>query len=117
MSDALNRRDFLASTAGVAAAAALPFPTAGTAFPAPAVHLRPPAKPVAISSANSLDPVTKAAEAVAQGADTLDAAVEGVKIQELDPSDHSVGYGGLPNMDGVVQLDASCIHGPSKRAG
>jgi N4-(beta-N-acetylglucosaminyl)-L-asparaginase len=115
VSDALNRRDFLASASGAAAAAALPIKL--SAFPAPAIHLAPPAKPVAISSANSLLPVTKAAELVMQGADTLDAAVEGVKIQELDPSDHSVGYGGLPNMDGVVQLDASCIHGPSKRAG
>jgi N4-(beta-N-acetylglucosaminyl)-L-asparaginase len=51
------------------------------------------------------------------GTDTLDAAVEGVKIQELDPADNSVGYGGLPNEDGVVQLDASCMHGPTRRAG
>ena len=117
MSDALTRRDFLASTAGVAAAVALPFPLGAGVFPAPAVHILPPAKPVAISSANSLAPVTKAVEMVVQGADTLDAAVEGVKIQELDPNDKSVGYGGLPNEEGVVQLDASCIHGPTKRAG
>jgi N4-(beta-N-acetylglucosaminyl)-L-asparaginase len=52
-----------------------------------------------------------------QGGDTLDAAVEGVKIQELDPKDDSVGYGGLPNEEGVVQLDASCMHGPTRRAG
>ena len=56
-------------------------------------------------------------ELIARGTDTLDAAVEGVKIQELDPADNSVGYGGLPNEDGVVQLDASCMHGPKKRAG
>jgi N4-(beta-N-acetylglucosaminyl)-L-asparaginase len=56
-------------------------------------------------------------EALVAGEDTLDAAVEGVKIQELDPTDMSVGYGGLPNEAGVVQLDASCMHGPSKRAG
>ncbi len=56
-------------------------------------------------------------ELVLGGSDTLDAAVEGVKIQELDPADDSVGYGGLPNEDGVVQLDASCMHGPSRRAG
>ena len=56
-------------------------------------------------------------ELLDQGVDTLDAAVEGVKIQELDPEDTSVGYGGLPNEHGVVQLDASCMHGPSRRAG
>src|SRR5207247_8780102 len=54
---------------------------------------------------------------VMQGADTLDAVIEGVKIQELDPNDDSVGYGGLPNAEGVVQLDASCMHGPTTRAG
>ena len=115
MSDALNRRDVIASAGGAAVAAALPLPL-GT-FPAPGIRLPGIAKPVAISSANSLAPVTKAAELVIQGADTLDAAVEGVKIQELDPTDQSVGYGGLPNEEGVVQLDASCMHGPSKRAG
>jgi N4-(beta-N-acetylglucosaminyl)-L-asparaginase len=56
-------------------------------------------------------------ELMGQGVDTLDAGVEAVKIQELDPADNSVGYGGLPNEEGVVQLDASCMHGPSKRAG
>jgi N4-(beta-N-acetylglucosaminyl)-L-asparaginase len=52
-----------------------------------------------------------------QGADPLDAAIAGVNIQELDPEDQSVGLGGLPNEGGVVQLDASCMHGPTKRAG
>jgi N4-(beta-N-acetylglucosaminyl)-L-asparaginase len=52
-----------------------------------------------------------------RGADPLDAAIAGVNIQELDPEDDSVGLGGLPNEDGVVQLDASCMHGPTKRAG
>src|SRR5437879_10371166 len=74
-------------------------------------------KPVVASSANGLRAVQKAFEMLMQGADTLDAVIEGVKIQELDPNDDSVGYGGLPNADGVVQLDASCMHGPSKRAG
>src|SRR2546428_791016 len=75
------------------------------------------AKPVVISSANGLRAVQKAFELLMQGADTLDAVIEGVKIQELDPNDDSVGYGGLPNAEGVVQLDASCMHGPTKRAG
>ncbi|MBA3231863.1 MAG: N(4)-(beta-N-acetylglucosaminyl)-L-asparaginase [Acidobacteria bacterium] len=47
----------------------------------------------------------------------MDALIAGVTIVELDPEDTSVGYGGLPNADGVVQLDASCMHGPRKRAG
>src|SRR5437879_12489041 len=76
-----------------------------------------PGKPVVVSSANGLRAVQKAFELLMQGADSLDAVIEGVKIQELDPNDDSVGYGGLPNADGVVQLDASCMHGPTKRAG
>jgi len=51
------------------------------------------------------------------GADVLDALIAGVNIVELDPEDSSVGYGGLPNAEGVVQLDACCMHGPKKRAG
>jgi N4-(beta-N-acetylglucosaminyl)-L-asparaginase len=51
------------------------------------------------------------------GRDVLDAIVEGVTIVELDPDETSVGFGGLPNAEGIVQLDASCMHGPRKRAG
>jgi len=51
------------------------------------------------------------------GADVLDALIAGVNIVELDPLDDSVGYGGLPNADGVVQLDSCCMHGPKRRAG
>jgi N4-(beta-N-acetylglucosaminyl)-L-asparaginase len=47
----------------------------------------------------------------------LDAVIAGVNLCELDPEDTSVGYGGLPNADGVVQLDSCCMHGPLKRAG
>jgi N4-(beta-N-acetylglucosaminyl)-L-asparaginase len=70
-----------------------------------------------VSSVNGLLGVRVATDLMKRGTDTLDAAVEGVKIQELDPNDDSVGYGGLPNEEGVVQLDASCMHGPTKRAG
>jgi N4-(beta-N-acetylglucosaminyl)-L-asparaginase len=51
------------------------------------------------------------------GMDVLDAAIECVNLPELDPTDTSVGYGGLPNADGVVQLDSCCMHGPKKWAG
>ena len=54
---------------------------------------------------------------IVAGADTLDAIIAGVNCVELDPNDQSAGLGGLPNAEGVVQLDASCMHGPTKRAG
>lgn len=74
-------------------------------------------KPVVISSANGLGACAKAMEMLKGGADTLDAVIAGVNIVELDPNVTSVGYGGLPNEDGVVELDASVMHGPTKRCG
>lgn len=115
MSDTLSRRDFVGAASGLAAGAVLGVPRGGPR--APAVHVPPPARPVAVASANGLRGVEVAGRLLAEGMDTLDAAIEGVKIQELDPNDMSVGYGGLPNEEGVVQLDASCMHGPTKRAG
>ena len=116
MSDSLSRRDFLGTASGLAAGATLGagiVPIAG----APAVHRRSQSRVAAVASANGLRGVERAGQLIAQGMDTLDAAIEGVKIQELDPNDMSVGYGGLPNEEGVVQLDASCMHGPTNRAG
>lgn len=116
MSDRLSRRAFL-GTAGAAAAATAALPNLAHAISAPAIIIRGASRPAAVSSGNGLKAVSRAVELVLRGADTLDAGVEGVKIQELDPADDSVGYGGLPNEEGVVQLDASCMHGPTKRAG
>ncbi len=56
-------------------------------------------------------------EMLRDGADTLDAVVAGVNIVEEDPNDMTVGYGGLPNEAGVVQLDSSVMHGPTHGAG
>ena len=115
-----TRRDFLASTAAAAAAlAARPVDAdAALAAAAPAPTRGPAAtRPVVISSANGLRGVKVAYDRILAGTDTLDAIIAGVNIQELDPDDQSVGLGGLPNADGVVQLDASCMHGPTKRAG
>lgn len=117
MTDSLSRRSFLGVAAAAAAGAVAPEAAAEALPGAPYVRRSRLATMAAISSANALGPVTTAVELMGRGTDTLDAAVEGVKLQELDPSDNSVGYGGLPNADGVVQLDASCMHGPSKRAG
>jgi N4-(beta-N-acetylglucosaminyl)-L-asparaginase len=52
-----------------------------------------------------------------RGGDTLDAVVATVTVVEDDPNDDSVGYGGLPNEEGVVELDACVMHGPTHRAG
>jgi N4-(beta-N-acetylglucosaminyl)-L-asparaginase len=117
VSDSLSRREFVRTAAAGAFAGGIGIP-----HPMRPVRPLPPAsrwaaKPVAVASANGLRAVQKAFDMLMQGADTLDSVIEGVKIQELDPNDDSVGYGGLPNADGVVQLDASCMHGPTKRAG
>jgi N4-(beta-N-acetylglucosaminyl)-L-asparaginase len=87
--------------------------------------MSPSHRPVVIASANghrfrnggAETCVEHALSRLSSGADVLDALVEGVTIVELDPDETSVGLGGLPNADGVVQLDASCMHGTRKRAG
>jgi N4-(beta-N-acetylglucosaminyl)-L-asparaginase len=114
VSDQLSRRSFLGVAAMAVGSSRL---ETEAAFPAPLVRRSPAARFAAVASANGLRAVNRAVELMRQGVDTLDAGVEGVKIQELDPADNSVGYGGLPNEEGVVQLDASCMHGPTKRAG
>ena len=83
-------------------------------------------KPVVVAAANGnrftnggpKTAVERAFNLMTSGnADLLDALIAGVNIVELDPADNSVGYGGLPNAEGVVQLDSCCMHGPKKRAG
>ena len=97
----VNRRDWILGTALV--------PALRGAAPAP--------RNIVIASANGLRACTRAMEILKAGGDTLDAVIAGVNINEEDPEDSSVGYGGLPNEDGVVELDASVMHGPTRRAG
>ena len=116
----ISRRKFVAA----AATGALAAPSLLSAQ-SPQVLARGAARPVVIASANGdrhkdadgLTCVAKAFKLMTGGSDVLDALIAGVNIVELDPEDTSVGYGGLPNADGVVQLDASVMHGPTKRAG
>ncbi|MGZ5476438.1 MAG: N(4)-(beta-N-acetylglucosaminyl)-L-asparaginase [Thermoanaerobaculia bacterium] len=117
MRNKVTRRQFIATTAAAGVAAKV-------FAQAPAV-IRSGPKPVVVSSANgnrfknggTMTAVEKAFSMITSGSDVLDAVIAGVNIVELDPLDDSVGYGGLPNADGVVQLDSSCMHGPKKRAG
>ena len=74
-------------------------------------------RPLIISSANGLNALEKGMQILKGGGDTLDAAVAAVTVVEDDPNDDSVGYGGLPNEEGEVELDASVMHGPTRRAG
>ncbi len=112
----LSRRDFIAHSATAAASLTLTEHLHALRLAAPA--LPSAAGPVrVISSTNGLRGVARAYELLQRGDDTLDAIIAGVNIQELDPEDDSVGLGGLPNERGVVQLDASCMHGPTRRAG
>lgn len=122
MNKKIKRRDFIRSTAaaGVTLAAAK-----STVSQFPTLLIQSGIKPLVIASGNghrfknggNSTCVQKAFGMITDGADVLDAVIAGVNIVELDPLDDSVGYGGLPNADGVVQLDASCMHGPKKRAG
>ena len=70
-----------------------------------------------VSSGNGIRATEKAMELMRAGSDPLDAVIAGVNIVEEDPNDASVGYGGVPNEDGVVELDASVMYGPSHAAG
>jgi N4-(beta-N-acetylglucosaminyl)-L-asparaginase len=77
----------------------------------------PPNKPVMISSRNGWNGIDKGYQMLLDGGDTLDAVIAVGKTQEDDPNDDSVGLGGLPNEEGVVELDSCCMHGPTRRAG
>jgi N4-(beta-N-acetylglucosaminyl)-L-asparaginase len=118
----LNRRQFV--RAGAAAAAAATAPTAAFGQ-APAVWTPRTVQPLVVCSANghqfknggSQTCVETAFRMIAAGADVLDAVVAGVMINELDPTEMTVGFGAFPNAEGVLQLDACCMHGPKKRAG
>ena len=114
----MDRRDFVKqASATVALGAVLP-------FPAPAVQTGR-VKPIVISDFSGFNfrnggpdnAVERAFKRITEGKDVLDALIEGVNIPELDPEETGIGYGSLPNADGIVQLDASCMHGPKKRAG
>ena len=91
--------------------------TASAAMAAVAPSLQAAGKNIVIASNNGARACARAMEILKSGGDTLDAVIAGVNINEEDPDDDSVGYGGLPNEEGVVELDACVMHGPTRRAG
>jgi N4-(beta-N-acetylglucosaminyl)-L-asparaginase len=115
-----RRKFFLASLAGSAVASVGEL--FGKTLPDGAANSRDAAaaqaaRPLIISSANGVHALDKGMEILKKGGDTLDAVVAAVAVVEDDPKDNSVGYGGLPNEEGEVELDASVMHGPTGRAG
>jgi len=126
MSQRMNRRDFVRTGAVLsAAAAAAPARLLASEPAAPMLNLNVPVRPVVIADTSGYrfrnggpyNAVERAFKGITEGEDPLDALIAGVNIPELDPEETGIGYGGLPNADGVVQLDACCMHGPLKRAG
>ena len=118
----MDRRDFLKTTVqGVAVATT---PTALRGQTPPAIHTRR-SRPLCIADVSSIrytnggseTAITRAFRGISSGEDVLDAIVAGVNIPELDPEERGIGYGGLPNANGVVQLDSCLMHGPKKWAG
>ena len=112
MSEEINRRVFLRSAMIVGAGATL-LPLGNVVHAAPGKN----GGPLVIASGNGMRATEKAMEMIRAGVDALDAVIGGVNIIEDDPNDMSVGYGGLPNEEGIVELDASVMHGPSHCAG
>ena len=113
-----TRRDFLATTALGSASLALDL---GATQLAPGYKPPPPGSkpksPVIICAANGYVYLERGYQVLTDGGDTLDAINAVITGPEDDPNDDSVGLGGLPNEDCVVELDACCMHGPTRMAG
>lgn len=135
MTRPVSRRDFVRTSAAIAGAAAVApdallaaelAPAASTPpLGAPTILVQRAVKPVVIADHSGYtfrnggprNAVEEAFLRITRGDDVLDALIAGVNIPELDPEETGIGYGGLPNADGVVQLDSCCMHGPKRRAG
>ena len=119
----MTRRDFVKSASLAAAVPLSGLAQTPSTQQAPAVIRS--VRPVVISdysgwefkNGGSENSVQRAFRLITGGQDVLDALIAGVNIPELDPLETGIGYGSLPNANGVIELDASCMHGPKKRAG
>jgi len=110
-----SRRDFLRT--GIVAGAAIMIKRGSPAMAGQEAKQATGGQPCVVASGNGFRSTAKAMRLLRQGADPLEAVIAGVNIVEDDPNDNSVGYGGLPNEEGLVELDASVMHGRTHRAG
>ena len=136
MTRKISRRQFVSKSTALGVMAATPTSILGAAEGgvqawnldpgfAPVIHTPRTVKPVVVSDTSGYEfrnggpenSVERAFRGITEGEDVLDALMAGVNIPELDPEESGIGYGGLPNAMGVVQLDACCMHGPRKQAG
>lgn len=113
----MKRRDFLSGIAVTSATIAAGQGTVHMPSPAKEVPKQSNPKNIIICAANGYNYLDAGYEKLRGGADTLDAALAVVSGPENDPNDDSVGLGGLPNEEGVVELDSCLMHGPTRRAG
>jgi N4-(beta-N-acetylglucosaminyl)-L-asparaginase len=115
----MKRRDFLSGMAITSASLAAGQTPAPQKMDSPYKMIPNTGKPknIIICAANGFNYIDAGFEKLRSGADTLDAAITVVSGPENDPNDDSVGLGGLPNEEGVVELDSCCMHGPTRRAG
>jgi N4-(beta-N-acetylglucosaminyl)-L-asparaginase len=120
-----SRRDFVKTSVLGAVAAGIPGraqddkngPKENVAAQEHKPESGPQKRPIIICANNGFNYLDDAFAFLKSGGDTLDAALRVVKGPEDDPYDDSVGLGGIPNEEGVVELDACCMHGPTRRAG
>ncbi len=112
-----SRRAVLGAALTAPAALACASASATRAAVQDAAERRVPGRPTLVGSANALPGMQANYAALVEGAEPLDIALEVVKRVEADADDRSVGLGGLPNEDGVVQLDAAVMHGPTHNSG
>ena len=112
-----SRRDFIATTAVGSASLALDLQGQSKPDQAAASPSVLPNKAVIICAANGYNYLDRGYAVMSSGGDTLDAVMQVITGPEDDPNDDSVGLGGLPNEDCVVELDACCMHGPTRMAG
>jgi N4-(beta-N-acetylglucosaminyl)-L-asparaginase len=116
-----SRRDFIAASAVGSIALGLDAQTTtksdGKTAQTKMEALPITGKTIIITKRTGFQTIEKAYQSLLNGGDTLEAAVMVGKAQEDDPNDDTVGLGGLPNEDGVVELDSCCMHGPTRRAG